>query len=113
MNDSLQQCLASIRGKIYEQNFWGINLSQRGQNRAQNFVFGDFLKFGSLLFLEAACNDSLEQCIISSRGKIHGKTFWAHIWTKGAKIGPKTSFLPFFKFGSLFFLEITYNDSLH
>ena len=38
----------------------GANL---GQNRAQNKVFCYFLKFDSLVFLEIACNDSLQQCL--------------------------------------------------
>ena len=38
---------------------------------------------------------------------------WAQIWSKGAKISPETRFFyHFLKFGSLVFLEITYNDSL-
>ena len=34
-----------------------------------------FLKFSSLVFLEFACNDSLQQCLTSSRGKVHEKIF--------------------------------------
>ena len=34
--DSLQQCLTSSKGQIHEKKFWGPNLDQRGQNRAQN-----------------------------------------------------------------------------
>ena len=38
-------------------------------------LFCHFLKFGSLVFLEIAYNDSLQQCLISSRGKTHKKKF--------------------------------------
>ena len=42
------------------------------------------------------------------------KAFGMQIWAKATIIGPKTSFFPhFLKFGSLVFLEISYNDSLH
>ena len=41
----------------------GANLGQMGQNRAQNKVFCYFLKFDSLVFLEIAYNDSLQQCL--------------------------------------------------
>ena len=40
--------------------------------------------FSSLLvFVEIACNDSLQECQTSSRGKIHGKKIG------GLKFGPK------------------------
>ena len=41
-----------------------------------------FLKFGSLVILEIAYNDSLQQCITSSRDKIHKENFWDQIWVK-------------------------------
>ena len=34
-----------------------------------------FLKFGSLVILEIAYNDSLQQCVTSSRDKIHKENF--------------------------------------
>ena len=37
--------------------------------------FPHFLKFGSLVFLEIACNDSLQQCLTSSRGITYEKKF--------------------------------------
>ena len=83
------------------------------QNQAQNQVFGHFLKFGSLVFLEIAYNDSLLQCLTSRRDKVDENIFGAQIWAKGAKIRPETKFFfCFLKFGSLIFLEIAYNDSL-
>ena len=44
-----------------------------GQNQARNEVFCHFLEFGLLVFLEIAYNDSLQQCLTSSRGKPHEK----------------------------------------
>ena len=38
--------------------------------------FCHFLKFGSLIFLEIACNDSLQEFLTCSLGKIHEKIFW-------------------------------------
>ena len=49
------------------------------------FFFGHFLKFASLVFLEIAYDDSLQQCLKSSRDKIHEKNFW----------GPKLGLSPF------------------
>ena len=40
------------------------------------------------------------------------KMLAAQIWAKWVKIGPRISFLPFFKFGLLGFLEIAQYDSL-
>ena len=48
-SDSLEQCLATSRGKSHEKNF------QMGQNIGPKIrFFCRFLKFGSLVFLELA-----------------------------------------------------------
>ena len=70
-NDSLQQCLTCIRGKNHEKYFQDPNLGQRGQYRSETRFFGYFLKFGLLVSLEIAYNDSLLICPTSSRDKIH------------------------------------------
>ena len=57
--------------------------------------FCQFLKFGSLVFPEIAYNDSLQQCLTSSKCKTH-KKIGVQIWAKGAKIEPKTRFLAIF-----------------
>ena len=89
-SDTLQQCLTSSRSKIHKKKFWGPNLGQRGQKWAQNQgFFCHFLKFGSLVFLEIAHKDSLQQRITSSRGK-------GYVWLKSA---PKLVF--FFILSSL------------
>ena len=45
-----------------------------------------FLKFGSLVLLEIAYNDILQECLTSSSGEIH---------EEGAKSVPKLGLLPF------------------
>ena len=53
-------------------------------------------KFGLLVFLEIACNGSLQQFITSSRRKTHEKKFWGpNLGRNGPKSGPVLGFLPF------------------
>ena len=73
---SLQQSLTSSRCKFHEKMFWDPNLGQRGESQVPKYVFCHFLKFGSLVFLDIAYNDSLQQCLTSSRAKIHKKEVW-------------------------------------
>ena len=55
-----------------------------------------FLKFGSLVFLEVAYNDSLQICLAFRRGKIHEKNFGGpNLWQRGQK-RPKTRFFAIF-----------------
>ena len=83
------------------------------QIRAWNYVFCHFLRFGSLFFLEIACSDTLQQCLTTSRGKIHEKHFWTQIWVKLVKIGSKIKFFCHFrKFGVLVMFSFRWNDSL-
>ena len=58
-----------------------LKLGKMGQNQARNFFF-HFLKFGSLVFLEIAYNESLQQCLTCSRGKIPDKKFGDLIFGK-------------------------------
>ena len=60
----------------------GLNLGSSGLHWAQNEVFGNFLDCGLLVFLESAYNDSLQQCLTSSRGKTHKKVFGTLILAK-------------------------------
>ena len=71
----MQQFLTSRRGKIHEKNL-GTKFGPKRPNRAQNLFFCHFIKFGSLVFIEIALNDNLQQFLTSSRGKIDEKTFW-------------------------------------
>ena len=48
----------------------GANLGPMGLNQAQNEIFCYFLESGSLVFLEIACSDSLQQHRTSSRDNI-------------------------------------------
>ena len=58
--------------------------------------FCHFLKFGSLVFLEIAYNDSLQQCLTSSRDKTYKKIFWGPTMDQnGPKPGSKLVLLPF------------------
>ena len=73
----------------------------RGQNRVQNYIFCHFLKFGSLVVLEIAYSDSLQQCITSSKDKTYEKKFGGgggggpYFCQNGPKSGPKLGFLLF------------------
>ena len=58
------------------------NLGRTGLNQAQNRVFHPFLEFQSYVFLEMEYDDSLPQCLTSSREKSHEKKL-------GPKFGPK------------------------
>ena len=63
--------------RFLKRKFGDLNLGSVGLNLAQNEVFGYLHEFGSYVFLEIAYDDSLRQCLTSSRGKIHEKTNWA------------------------------------
>ena len=82
-NDSLQQCVTSSPDKRHTKKLLGPNLGQRGQNRVWKLLFCHILMFGSLVFLEVAYNDSLQQFLTSRRGKIMKKSFW------GANLGQR------------------------
>ena len=45
----------------------------RAKIRSEISFFCQFLKFSSLVFLEIACNDSLERCLTSSRDETQTK----------------------------------------
>ena len=111
-SDSLQQCLTSSRSKTHVKRFWYPNLCQRGQNRQETSFFCHFLKFVLAVFFKISDNNSWQQCLTSSRGKIQKKYFWSPNLAKETKIRPKTRgfFCHSLKFGSLVFLEIAYND---
>ena len=76
-DDSWPWYLVTDKARFLEKKIFGSpNLGQMAQHRTQNEVFCYFLKFVSLVFLEIAYNDRLQQCLTSSRGRIHEK-FWA------------------------------------
>ena len=96
-NDSLQWCLTSSIGKINEKNFSGPKFGPKVPKSGPKLVlFLHFLKFGSLVFLEIAYKDSLQQCITSSRGKTYKKFLGGlNFDQNGPNSGPELVFLPF------------------
>ena len=62
-------------------------MGQTDLNHAQNEVFGNFIKFGSYIFLEIEYDECLRQCLTSSRGKTHEKQ---------VKTGPEIRFFAIF-----------------
>ena len=80
--------------------------------QAQNEVFRHFLKFVSLVFLEIAYNDSLQQCLTSSGGKTHKKIWRPKFGPNKPKSGSKLRFLSFSQVWVIVFLEIANDDSL-
>ena len=68
-------------------------------------LFCHFLQFGVLVFLEIGYSDSLQQCITSSRGKTHEKSFFGtNFGSKQAKTRSKISFFWFIQVGAYVFL---------
>ena len=58
--------------------------------------FYHFLEFGSLVFIEIAYSDSLQQCLTSSRDKTHEKkSAEPEFGLNEPKSSPKLRFLPF------------------
>ena len=70
-NDGLQQCITSGTDKIYKkkEKFGPTFGPKRAKIRPKTRFFGHFLKFDSLVYLEVAYNDSLQQFLTSSRDK--------------------------------------------
>ena len=76
-----------------------------GLNQFQNEVFLHFFEFGSLVFLEAVCNDSLQQSLTSSRDKTREKKILgSKFGANGPKLGLKGGFSPFFQVWFISFL---------
>ena len=94
-NDSLQQILISSRGKIHEKKLGPKFGPKPAKIKPKIRFFCHFLKFGSLLFLKIACNDSLKQFVTFNRGEIYEKYFGLKFGPKGPKSDPKLSFLLF------------------
>ena len=72
------------------------NGSPIGPKSGLNQVFCHFLEFSSLVLCEIACNNSLQQRLTSSRGKIYKKNNWGiKFRPKVPKLGSKLGFLLF------------------
>ena len=76
-----------------KKKFWGPKFGAKGSKSGLKLgFFCQFLRFDSLVFLEIAYKDSLQQCITSSRGKTHKKIFGMKFASKQAKIRPQIRF---------------------
>ena len=93
-------------------NFLSPNLVEGGQNQSRNQVFCYFFKFGSVIFLEIAYSDTLQQSVAFSRGKICKKNLGPNLVQGGQSRSQNQVFCYFLKFASLVFLEIAYSDRL-
>ena len=71
-----------------------------------------FLKIGSSVFSNIVHDDSWPWYIVTDEARFLKKKFGPKFGSKGSRSGPKLGFSYFLKFGSLVFLEITYNDRL-
>ena len=70
-------------------------------------LFCHFLQFGLLVFLEIAYSDSLEQCITSTRGKTHEKSFLElTLGQNRPKPGPKLVFFGSYRLVHTFFFKL-------
>ena len=85
----MQQCITLGGSKIFEKKSFGTTFEPKGPKLGPKLGVLPFLKFGLLVVLEIAYNDSLQQYGISSRSKIHEKK------KLGPKSGLKLGFLPF------------------
>ena len=52
---------------------WGAQILGKRVKIGPKAIFCHFLKFGSLIILSVAYDDSLEQCLTTSKGKINKK----------------------------------------
>ena len=62
-----------------------------GPNFGQTGKIGSKTRFGLLVFLEIAYNDSLKQCVATSRGKTYEKVIWASGGSKPKPENGKTN----------------------
>ena len=87
--------------------------AKRDQNWAQNYFFCHFLKFGSLVLPVITYNDSLQQCLTSSRNKIHTQKNWTpNLGQSGQNRARNYVFLSFFQVWLINFPWNCINDSL-
>ena len=98
--DSLQQCITSSRGESHrkkkKKKYWDHIWAKTGQNQAWKQVFCYFCKFGSLVFLEIAYNDNLQQRLTFGRGKTFEKNLGDQILAKMGENQAQNFFLSIF-----------------
>ena len=85
-DDSWPWYLATDEARFWKKNFFMTRPTSL--NQFQNEVFHHYLVSESLVFLEIACIDSLQQCLRSSRGKFMKKN-------RRFKFGSKLGFSSF------------------
>ena len=90
----------------------GVQIWATSQSWTQNMFFFHFLKFGSLVFCEITCSDSLQQCPTCSRSNIHTKILWPKFGPNKQKLCPKLVFFTILSSWFFSFCEIAYNNSL-
>ena len=78
------------------------NLGRTGLNQAQNRVFHPFLEFQSYVFLEMEYDDSLPQCLTSSREKSHEKNWDPNLDQSGQNWSQNVLF---FSFSQVWFIS--------
>ena len=101
-DDSWPWYLVTYKLELKKKKIWSMEFEPNWPKLGSKLVFfWHFLKFGAIVFLEIAYNDILEQCLTSSRGKIHEKNLGAQTRPKS---GPKLGFLPFLKVWFIIFL---------
>ena len=98
------QDLEEVKPTVKEAQIWAEWIKIR--------VFYHFLKCDSLVFLEIAQDDCLEQCLTTSRGKTRRKSFVSSNLGQMDKNLVQNQVFYFFKFCSLVFPEIAQDDSL-
>ena len=81
--------------RLLKKKILGPNFDPTGLNQVLNEVFHHFLEFGKLGFLDITYNDSMQQCLTSSRGEIQEKYLWPKYGSNKSKLGPKLGFLSF------------------
>ena len=84
------------RSQIFYKKVGGLNFGSMGLSQAQSEVFPHSLEFGWYVFLGIAYNDSLLQCLTSSRSKIYTKKLWGPNLDQMGQIGPKSCFFIIF-----------------
>ena len=107
-DDSWRWYLLTDGARFSKKKICGPNLDPSSQTGVQKRVFYHFPKWDSLVFLEIACNDGLQQCLTPSRGKIHEKKFEIQIWAKRAKIIHLK--LLFLSFSQVWFISFPWNS---
>ena len=111
-------CFSCVKFMTVDFRFWTLDVSRTASYeitlvRQYVCLSVSFLKIASLIFSDIGHDDSWIRYLVTDEARFLKKNLAARICAKWTKIGPKTRFFyHFFKFGSLVFLEITYNDSL-